>query len=80
MIYEYLKNKLNTDNPDECFRQIDECEKDLKRLRGELGGIWTYCCGCKDYVRLDDAVEGWSDTGRPVMRCGNCGSIWRYLD
>lgn len=80
MIYEYLKSKLNYDKPEECLQTLDECEKDLKRLRRELGGAWTYCCGCKSYVRLDEAVEGWTDTGRPVKRCGSCASIWKFLD
>ena len=80
MIYEYLKTKLNEDNPEEYLNAIDQCEKDLKRLRRELDGVWTYCGGCKSYVGFDEAIEGWSDTGRPVMRCGSCGSIWKYLD
>lgn len=80
MIYEYLKNKLNFDNPDEYLKALNECERDLRRLRKELDGAWTYCCGCRSYVRLAEAVEGWSDTGRHVLKCGKCGSIWRFLD
>ena len=80
MIYEYLKNKLNPESPDEYLKSLNECERDLRRLRGELDGAWTYCGGCHQYVRLDEAIEGWSDTGRLVLRCGNCASIWRYLN
>lgn len=80
MIYEYLKNKLNADNPEEYLEALRKCEDEIRQLRNEFGNTWTYCCGCKDYAKVDEAYDGWTDNGRPVMRCGKCGSIWRFLD
>jgi hypothetical protein len=80
MIYEYLKKKLNYRNPNKCFETLRSAEADIAILRKEIESSWTYCCGCRDYVMRADAYEGYTDNNRPVLRCGRCDSIWRFLD
>lgn len=85
MIYSYLKEKLDINNPEECRRLLREVERDVDRLREEVNNVWTYCCGCRGYVKVTEAYEG--TTGgegygrlRNVLRCGKCHSIWKFLD
>lgn len=80
MIYSYIKEKLDVNNPAECFRLLREAERDVDRLRTEINNMWTYCCGCRSYAKVAEAYEGYTDNNRPVLRCGTCGSIWKFLD
>lgn len=85
MIYSYLKEKLDINNPEEYARLLREAEQGLDRMRAEFGNTWTYCCGCRGYAKVAEAYESTTcveDYGRlrDVLRCGNCHSIWKFLD
>lgn len=85
MVYSYIKEKLDIDNPEEGFRILHEAERDVNRLRDELHSVWTYCCGCRGYAKVKEAYESTTcveDYGRlrNVLRCGKCHSIWQFLD
>lgn len=85
MVYSYIKERFDFNNPDECFRVLLEAERDVERLKKELGNTWTYCCGCRGYAKVAEAYESTTcveDYGRlrNVLRCGSCHSIWKFLD
>lgn len=82
MIYSYLKEKLDINNPEECRRLLREAERDVDRLREEVNNIWTYCCGCRGYAKVAEAYEGITldPPYRTALRCGKCHSIWKLLD
>lgn len=85
MIYSYMKDKLDINNPEEYMRLLRETERDVDRLRTEFNSAWTYCVGCRGYAKVAEAYESTSaiqDYGRlrNVLRCGECHSIWRFLD
>lgn len=82
MIMDYMKKHLDFNKPEECREMIIQARADIAMLEIMFDDTWTYCdCGgCRSYVRRADAYEGLSDNNRPVLRCGNCGSIWKFLD
>ncbi len=85
MVYSYIKEKLDMNNPEEYSRLIREAECDVDRLYDEFHRTWTYCCGCRGYSKVAEAYESTSaieDFGvlRNVLRCGTCHSIWKFLD
>jgi hypothetical protein len=82
MIYSYLKEELDfmKYNPDETIKKLNEAKCDVERLFKEFDYIWSYCHGCRGYVKRAEAYEGYTDNNRPVLRCGSCNSIWKFLD
>lgn len=92
MIYSYIKQQLEPfeNNPKEYFQALNTMDAEIQLLRDRYNKVWTYCCGCKGYVKLAEAYEGTQDcsvggfrgyqTSRPVLRCGICHSIWKFLD
>ena len=82
MIYSYLKEELNfmEYNPDEVIKKLNEAQRDVEQLRKEFDYIWSYCHGCHGYVKQTEAYVGYTDNNRPVLRCENCDSIWKFLD
>ena len=84
MVYSYVKDKLDISNPEEYQRLWREAQRDIDRLDEEFCKVWTWCCGCKGYAKIGEAYKGMTDFGpppeRPVLRCGKCHSIWKFLD
>lgn len=87
MIYSYIKHQLEPleNNPEEYFQALNTMDAEIQLLRDRYTKVWTYCCGCKGYVKLAEAYEAlepsnYSDSIRRVLRCGTCNSVWKVLE
>ena len=86
MIYNYCKAILEPlkDDPDKWNRALKTAQQELDMLDIEFCKVWTWCCGCKDYSRVDEAYEVTETDGqgynRTALRCGRCHITWKHLD
>ena len=86
MIYDYLKAQLKPyeNNPEMMNKMLRQAHLEIDALDKEFAKVYTYCCGCRTFARVAEAYEGMTDYGpppeRPVLRCGACHSIWKFLD
>ena len=86
MIYNYIKQQLSPleDKPADYFNALNQMQSEIELLRNRYCKTWTYCTGCRGYAKVAEAYEGLTDvklgTQRPVLRCGTCNSIWKFLD
>ena len=92
MIYSYIKQQLSPleNKPAEYFEALNKAASEIQLLRDRYAKMWTYCTGCKGYVKAAEAYEDTVDcsadgcigyqTPRPVLRCCKCHSLWKYLD
>lgn len=86
MIYDYLKEQLKPleDFPETYRQMLRVADLEVDKLYEEFDRKWTYCVGCKGYVKRAEAYEAlepstYSDNIRSVLRCGTCNSIWKVL-
>ena len=79
MIYEYLKEKLESvsNDPEEFTRMLYEAEKDIKRIKREHSNTWRYCLGCRGYAKRAEAYED-EYKGHVVLRCCKCDAIIEF--
>ena len=80
----YMQNKLGLlrNDPDGYIEALNKAEFELSELRKEFDKIWTYCAGCKKYVKVEDAYEDiieLEDVKRKTLRCGVCNTIWKFV-
>lgn len=84
-----IKSQFDITKPDEYWAKVKELEKEVTELKAEFGKMWTYCPGCMKsrgvvYSKVAEAYECTTDLNcfppRPVLRCGTCHSIWKFLD
>ena len=86
MIYSYIKQQLEPleNNPEEYFQALNTMDAEIQLLRDRYTKVWTYCCGCKGYVKRAEAYEKSefvvNGAWRTTLRCGTCHSIWKFLD
>lgn len=49
-----------------------------------FGRVYAYCSKCDEYISISETCKSTTDSSdgkpRPVLRCGRCGAIWKYLD
>ena len=86
---EASEQPLDINKPEEYWAKIKSLEAEVNKLKAEFGKVWTYCPGCMrsrgvGYSKVAEAYEGTTDPingdPRPVLRCGSCHSIWKFLD
>lgn len=86
---EAFKQQLDINKPEEYRANINALKKEVDDMEAEFNKVWTYCPGCmrsrgSGYARVAEAYEGTTDPAngdpRPVLRCGSCHSIWKFLD
>lgn len=86
MIYSYIKQQLEPleNNPEEYFQALNTMDAEIQLLRDRYTKVWTYCCGCRGYVKRVEAYEAlepsnYSDDIRRVLRCGTCNTTWKVI-
>lgn len=87
---EAFKQQLDINKPEEYWAKVQTLKREIDKLEIEFGKVWTYCPGCMrsrgtGYARIAESYEGVTDRNefsppRPVLRCGTCHSIWKFLD
>lgn len=80
----YIQNQLGLlrNDPEGYIAALFKAEAELNRLRKEFDEVWTYCAGCKKYVKVEDACEEIVDfegVKRKTLRCGVCNTIWKFV-
>lgn len=86
---ENFKQQLDINKPEEYWAKIKALKREVDALEVEFDNVWTYCPGCmrsrgRGYAKVAEAYESTTDPDkgppRPVLRCGACHSIWKFLD
>lgn len=87
---EAFKQQLDINKPEEYRANINALRKAADDMEAEFNRVWTYCPGCmrsrgSGYSKAAEGYEGVTDRNefsppRPVLRCGTCHSIWKFLD